>query len=41
LAKTDGHALVAQSLKQLGVTHVYCVAGTPIRETFAKCAELA
>ena len=38
--KTDGHTLVARSLKQLGVTHVYCVAGTPIRETFAKCAEL-
>src|SRR6266508_1706204 len=36
----DGHKLVAQTLKALGVTHVYCVAGTPIRETFAKCAEL-
>jgi 2-hydroxyacyl-CoA lyase len=36
----DGHALVAQTLNALGVTHVYCVAGTPIRETFAKCAEL-
>ena len=23
------------------MTHVYCLAGTPIRETFAKCAELA
>ncbi|MEO6162894.1 MAG: thiamine pyrophosphate-binding protein [Candidatus Binatia bacterium] len=38
--KTDGHSLVAQSLKRLGVTHVYCIAGTPIRETFAKCAAL-
>ncbi|MGZ9126783.1 MAG: thiamine pyrophosphate-binding protein [Candidatus Binatia bacterium] len=38
--KTDGHSLVAQSLKSLGVTHVYCIAGTPIRETFAKCAAL-
>jgi hypothetical protein len=36
----DGHTLVAQGLKQLGITHVYCVSGTPIRETFAKCAEL-
>jgi 2-hydroxyacyl-CoA lyase 1 len=39
-AKADGHTIVAQSLKSLGVTHVYCVAGTPIRETFAKCAQL-
>jgi 2-hydroxyacyl-CoA lyase len=36
----DGHCLAAQSLRDLGVTHVYCLAGTPIRETFAKCAEL-
>jgi thiamine pyrophosphate-dependent acetolactate synthase large subunit-like protein len=36
----DGHTLVAQGLKQLGITHVYCVSGTPIRETFAKCGEL-
>ncbi len=35
----DGHRLVAQSLKQLGVTHVYCVSGTPIRETFAGCVK--
>jgi len=34
----DGHTLVAQSLKTLGVTHVYCVSGTPVRETFAYCA---
>jgi thiamine pyrophosphate-dependent enzyme len=40
LTKTDGHTLVAQNLKCLGVTHVYCLAGTPIRETFSKCAEL-
>ncbi len=31
---------MAQSLKRLGVTHVYCLAGTPIREVFSKCAEL-
>ena len=36
---SDGHALVAQSLKALGVTHVYCVSGTPVRETFAYCAK--
>jgi len=36
----DGHTLVAQGLKQLGITHVYCVSGTPIRETFARCVEL-
>src|SRR5262245_56076658 len=36
----DGHTLVAQSLRRLGITHVYCVSGTPIRETFAKCSEL-
>jgi len=36
----DGHTLVAETLKALGVTHVYCVSGTPIRETFAKCADL-
>jgi len=39
LTRTVGHTLVALSLKSLGVTHVYCVAGTPIRETFAQCAE--
>jgi thiamine pyrophosphate-dependent acetolactate synthase large subunit-like protein len=36
--RRDGHTMVAQSLKALGVTHVYCVAGTPVRETFARCA---
>jgi 2-hydroxyacyl-CoA lyase 1 len=35
--QVDGHHLVAQSLQRLGVTHVYCVSGTPIRETFAAC----
>ena len=35
----DGHTLVAQSFKRLGITHVYCVSGTPIRETFARCGE--
>ena len=40
VAKTAGSTIVARGLKSLGVTHVYCVAGTPIRETFSKCAEL-
>jgi thiamine pyrophosphate-dependent acetolactate synthase large subunit-like protein len=35
----DGHTMVAQTLKGLGITHVYCVSGTPIRETFARCGE--
>jgi len=40
MKKTDGHMLVAQSLKSLGVTHVYNIAGTPTKETFSKCAQL-
>jgi len=36
----DGHTLVAQSLKRLGVTYVYSVSGTPIGETFAACAKI-
>ena len=35
LTKTDGHSLVAQSLKSLGVTHVYNIAGTPTKEAFS------
>jgi 2-hydroxyacyl-CoA lyase len=35
----DGHTLVAQTLKRFGITHVYCVSGTPIRETFARCGQ--
>ena len=38
--KIDGHALVAKTLKALGVTHVYSVPGMPIRETVSNCAEL-
>ncbi|MGH7834776.1 MAG: thiamine pyrophosphate-binding protein, partial [Candidatus Binatia bacterium] len=37
---TDGHKLVVQSLRALGVTHAYCVSGTPIRETFGYCASV-
>jgi thiamine pyrophosphate-dependent acetolactate synthase large subunit-like protein len=36
----DGHTLVAHTLKRLGITHVYCVSGTPIRETFARYGEV-
>ncbi len=36
----DGHALVARCLKELGVTHVYGVSGTPVRETFASCFQV-
>jgi len=37
---SDGHMLIARSLKRWGVTHVYCLAGTPIIETFAACANV-
>jgi 2-hydroxyacyl-CoA lyase 1 len=37
-AVVDGHRLVARSLARLGVTHVYSVSGTPIRETFSESA---
>src|SRR5687768_1476396 len=36
----SGHTLVAQTLRGLGITHAYCVSGTPIHETFAKCGEV-
>ena len=36
----DGHTLIAQSLKRLGITHVYSVSGTPIGETLAACAKI-
>lgn len=39
-ASIDGHRLAAHALKDLGVTHVYCLAGTPIREMFAHAAAL-
>ena len=41
-AKTtvEGHTLVAESLKKLGVTHVYGLSGTPVRETFAYCSKV-
>ena len=38
-AKISGHALLALVLKQLGVTHVYGLTGTPVNETFAECSK--
>jgi 2-hydroxyacyl-CoA lyase 1 len=35
----DGHTLIAQTLKHAGVTHAYCLPGTPVRETLAYCAK--
>ncbi|VEN73951.1 conserved hypothetical protein [Candidatus Desulfarcum epimagneticum] len=35
----DGHTLIARALKRLGVTHVYGIGGTPIRETFGACVK--
>jgi len=34
----DGHIVIVQCLKALGVTHIYCLSGTPIRETLAYSA---
>lgn len=36
---TTGHQMVATMLKQLGVSHVYGLTGTPVNETFAECAK--
>jgi 2-hydroxyacyl-CoA lyase 1 len=35
----DGHALIALSLQELGITHVYGVGGVPIHETLSACAK--
>jgi thiamine pyrophosphate-dependent acetolactate synthase large subunit-like protein len=35
----DGHTLLALSLGQLGVSHVYGIAGIPIYETLAACVD--
>src|SRR3989304_3538387 len=34
----DGHTLIARTLKDLGITHVYGISGTPVDETLAACA---
>lgn len=36
----NGHDLIASSLRQLGVSHVYGISGTPIYETHAACAKV-
>ncbi len=35
--KVNGHFLVAQTLKKLGITHVYALSGTPIDQTMGAC----
>lgn len=35
----SGHVAVAQTLRSLGVTHVYGISGTPIVETMVACAK--
>ncbi len=35
----DGHGLTALTLRRLGITHVYGIAGVPIYETFAACVD--
>lgn len=34
----SGHELIARSLCELGITHVFGISGTPVRETLAACA---
>ncbi|MGH8672246.1 MAG: thiamine pyrophosphate-binding protein [Burkholderiales bacterium] len=36
----DGHASIALCLKELGVTHVYGISGTPVDETLGACAKV-
>jgi 2-hydroxyacyl-CoA lyase 1 len=35
----SGHDLLAATLREIGVTHVYGVSGTPIHETLARCSQ--
>ncbi|MGH8728229.1 MAG: thiamine pyrophosphate-binding protein [Burkholderiales bacterium] len=35
----SGHDLIARTLRELGVSHVYGVSGTPVAETLAECAK--
>ena len=34
----NGHELVAKTLTSLGISHVYCLSGAPIRETIPVCS---
>ncbi|WP_017326781.1 thiamine pyrophosphate-binding protein [Synechococcus sp. PCC 7336] len=36
----DGSTLIARSLKELGIGHIYSIAGTPIDRTLTACAEV-
>jgi 2-hydroxyacyl-CoA lyase 1 len=36
----SGHDLIARTLRDLGITHVYGVSGTPVYETHAACASI-
>ncbi len=36
----NGHQSVAQTLKTLGITHVYCLSGGAIRETLPACSQV-
>lgn len=36
--EADGHTLIALSLQELGIKHVYAVGGIPIHETLSACA---
>jgi len=38
--RVDGHTVIAHTLKKLGVTHVYGMSGTPIRETLPACSKV-
>lgn len=35
----DGHTILAKSLKEHGITHVYSISGTPIEQTLSLCAK--
>ncbi len=37
--EADGHTLIAFSLQELGINHVYGVGGIPIHETLSACAK--
>jgi len=37
--RVDGHTVIAHTLKKLGVTHIYGMSGSPIRETLPACSK--
>jgi thiamine pyrophosphate-dependent acetolactate synthase large subunit-like protein len=36
----SGHEIIARSLKQQGITHVYAIGGSPVDETLGACARV-